>query len=310
MNKVKCYDYTGEPLDDLYQWDSNVTIMIDGNGLDEVTSLHFCNRKSQAAHVVSITRSGSKIIAPIPNILLQEAEPIFIYPFAVDSDEKRTLFIVRIGVYPRPKPNDYNYEENIQYLSWTEYKGEIEQKIGELEAMLDAGVSVEDISGVVMFNAEQTISDSEKAQARYNIGAASAADVEALPITTDEEGYTRIEGIRKITDIAFTKSDKMIIGNITMENDMLVTMEIALDENDCPVSLTLSDGTSISFDWSGFDTTEYIPAPATASVGQYITVASVDENGSVTGTECVDDPSSNAIEITEQMLDEINGEVI
>lgn len=115
---ITCYDSDGNLLKTLYQWDNNQTISISGIAMPPTPVFHFCNRLSQVALVVTPTVSGTSLLVNIPNILLQQAEPIIGYVYQdTENDGYRTMHAIHIPVIPRPKPDDYEYEENIEYTS-------------------------------------------------------------------------------------------------------------------------------------------------------------------------------------------------
>lgn len=115
---INCYDSDGNILKELYQWDANQSITITGVTTAPIPVLHFCNRKSEVALVVTPTLSGESIVANIPNILLQQAETIICYIYQ-DSDMNgyRTTHALYIPVIPRPMPDDYEYEDDEEHTS-------------------------------------------------------------------------------------------------------------------------------------------------------------------------------------------------
>ena len=118
MVSVICYDSNGNRLNNLTQWDLNQKLVVKGATTTTVPVFHFCNKLSKAAFVVTASVSGDDIIVKIPNILLQQSFPIIAYMYyeAADSSAK-TMHTITIPVTPRVKPNDYEFEENIDYTS-------------------------------------------------------------------------------------------------------------------------------------------------------------------------------------------------
>lgn len=85
----------------LYQWDLDRYVIVEDKNICEV---HFCNRTSDCSLVVEV-KDG---LAPIPNILLQEARPIRVYAYC---DDKYTLTEEQFTVKSRTRPDDYVYTE-------------------------------------------------------------------------------------------------------------------------------------------------------------------------------------------------------
>lgn len=118
MSNIICYDSDNNVLKTLYQWDNNQTMTVRGVDMPPTPVFHFCNRLSNLALVVSPTVSGTDLIVKIPNILLQQAEPIIAYLYQnTDDNSYRTMHAIHIPVIPRPKPDDYEYDDNIDYIS-------------------------------------------------------------------------------------------------------------------------------------------------------------------------------------------------
>ena len=115
---ITCFDSDGNVLKALYQWDNNQTLTVQGLDMPPIPVFHFCNRLSNLALVVNPTVSGTSVTVNIPNILLQQAEPIIAYVYQdTENDGYRTMHAIHIPVIPRPKPDDYEYTDNVDYIS-------------------------------------------------------------------------------------------------------------------------------------------------------------------------------------------------
>lgn len=118
MNYIACHSLNGEPIKTFYQWDTNQSIVIRGVSCSPIPVFHFCNRLSKKALVVSPDILDGDIVVKVPNILLEQPESIFIYVYQEsDSDGGRTTNVIQIPVVKRKPPEDYEYEENIDYIS-------------------------------------------------------------------------------------------------------------------------------------------------------------------------------------------------
>ena len=126
MSDISIYNSNGALLKNLYQWDTNQTIYFTGMRTDTAPVFHFWDGKRDKALVVSptISVSNNRIYVDIPNILLQKPETIIIYAYYEtdrDSDGAfdggKTEYVMRVPVAPKPKPEDYEYSENIDYRS-------------------------------------------------------------------------------------------------------------------------------------------------------------------------------------------------
>lgn len=141
---VVIYDSNGNLLKTLYQWDLNQTITVRGISTTNVPAFHFCNRSSTEALVVSPTVSGEDLIVDVPNVLLQAGLPLIVYAYQVtDNDGYRTMIAFQIPVVPRAKPSDYEYEDNVEYISAVLLNSRLDELIHNLSGQSEAGIAPE-----------------------------------------------------------------------------------------------------------------------------------------------------------------------
>lgn len=98
----------GSPL---YQWELGRKIEITpptNTGVDKVEFSHAVD--TEALQVIPKKESG-KIIADIPNVMLQSGTPIFVYLTYTPGDSLETTASFVLPVIKRPKPTDYIYTE-------------------------------------------------------------------------------------------------------------------------------------------------------------------------------------------------------
>ncbi len=88
----------------LYQWDNGQKLSISGVG---VADIHFANKKSEKALVITPAVSSGACIASIPNSLLTEPYPIIAYVYVPSDNGSRTIKTVTIYVEPRKQPIEY-----------------------------------------------------------------------------------------------------------------------------------------------------------------------------------------------------------
>lgn len=94
----------GSPL---YQWDKNRQVKIDSIDITTEFTIQCCHENDEKALVVEPSIVDDAILAPIPNILMQRSGTLQMY-VVVDGD---TIYNTYFYVIPRPKPDDYIYEE-------------------------------------------------------------------------------------------------------------------------------------------------------------------------------------------------------
>lgn len=94
----------------LYQWDNGQKLSISGVGI--TTDIHFANKKSEKALVVTPTVTSGACVVSIPNSLLAEPYPIIAYVCVPSDDGARTIKSVTIYVEARKQPSDFVLEDD------------------------------------------------------------------------------------------------------------------------------------------------------------------------------------------------------
>ena len=115
MYEVFCYDVNGNSINYLTQWDVNqkIYVSMDGYELSGSPEVHFCNKLSETALIVTSSISGSSVVTTVPNTLLQESYPIIGHIYlesSSDKTSKKTVLTFTIPVRARTKPGDYYIE--------------------------------------------------------------------------------------------------------------------------------------------------------------------------------------------------------
>lgn len=107
-----------------YQWDLNRQLVIEDSAIKQV---HFCNRTSDCSLVVETYELNGKLVADVPNILLQTDWDVRAYAY----DGNATLHEQWYEVKARTKPTDYVYTETetLNYNTLLERMNEIDENI-------------------------------------------------------------------------------------------------------------------------------------------------------------------------------------
>lgn len=118
---ITCYDIDGNLLKTLTQWDINQQIVIKNLSLTNTPEVHYCNSNRELALVGESTYADGTLTTEVPNVLLQESIPIIIYIYVPKDDgSAKTTYSIRIPVNPRPKPADYEFSNNAQFITYQE----------------------------------------------------------------------------------------------------------------------------------------------------------------------------------------------
>lgn len=133
MIEIDCYDLQGNSIDYVTQWDINQVLYIEDWKHDEMPIFHFCNKNSKMSLVVVGEKDENRIKAKIPNILLQEPYPITAFLYKANDESGTTVYATRIPINKKPKPNDYEYEDNAEHISWAKLEAEAVAFLNRLE---------------------------------------------------------------------------------------------------------------------------------------------------------------------------------
>lgn len=131
MTRIPCYDKEGNTIKSLTQWDKNQSVYIDDLENGSLPRVHFAlgsNAKKSKEYKDNVEFDGKKIKITIPNELLKTYAKmyLFLYYGDVESEEPLTTkYMVEIPITKKPQPDDYIYEDNVDYLSIYKLKLEL-----------------------------------------------------------------------------------------------------------------------------------------------------------------------------------------
>lgn len=112
MTDIVCYDSTGSIFDHFTQWDINQKLLITGADTSSEPDFHFYNKFSKTAMVVPGAVSTNGITVVVPNILLQESEPIIAdIVYTAGDSSSGTRYTLRFPVRPKPMPDSQVYTD-------------------------------------------------------------------------------------------------------------------------------------------------------------------------------------------------------
>ena len=171
-------DTYGNTIYNLTQWDVNQKLIV---SVDQTVTIapkvHFCNQKSEKALVVESTLSDNKIVADIPNILLQEPYRITAYVYLetdIENSSWKTIQTIEIPVRKRPKPDDYEYVENVHVIYLSEMIKTVERLEQDVRNAEFVRVSNENTR---IETANKAVSDANNATVRANNASDRANDL-------------------------------------------------------------------------------------------------------------------------------------
>lgn len=119
----------------LYQWDVNRSLEIDDKE-NKISEVHCCCEDDANALLLPFSRTDDKVVAFIPNILLQSSKKIYVFAVHKENNEVRTAEKKAFCVSERNKPSDYVYEET-EVINYQTLRRELEEVLAG-KADLDA----------------------------------------------------------------------------------------------------------------------------------------------------------------------------
>lgn len=201
MSNLTYYDSDGLMLDHFTQWDIGQTIVIKNLQLDDAPNVHFANKNHKQAIVVRSEFKDSDLYVDVPNILLQENAPIIIYLYCKQNENSyKTINITTINVIPRARPDDYEYRENIEYVSWTQLSDEALQLISDMNSAINNATTATETANTAAKNAKTATSNANAATKAANNAAASANSA-----TTETKAATNLA--QGAADLAINAAD-------------------------------------------------------------------------------------------------------
>ena len=76
--------------------------------------------------------------------------------------------------------------------------------------------------------------------------------INAIPVSTTDDGYTEITGLRQAISTNIVKSGNAITVTTALEGDETTTSEITLNSEGYPTTI-VTDGVECAISWEGFD---------------------------------------------------------
>lgn len=98
---------------EVWQWDYGQVLEIHGLALPPAIEIHFGIERGNS----TITRIGSSLggvtAVNIPDALLRQSRNLIVYIFVTSEGSGKTEWWIRIPVFPRPKPDDWEGHDDI-----------------------------------------------------------------------------------------------------------------------------------------------------------------------------------------------------
>lgn len=275
--EVNCFDSEGNQIDHLTQWDVNQELYVEHWNYEHTPVFNFCNTKSEMALVVKGSiESDGRAKCSIPNILLTEHYPISVFVYLESDTAGRTIHISQIPVWKKPKPNDYEYRENIEYISWVKLEAEV---LAYVEGIEEAFGSAKENADRAVAAAAESLTSKEAAEALVNIAEEALSNSEESLSQANEA----IEIARNLNNSVENAVQDTLQNAERAENaiDEIVTHLTNADDNATLSKSYAVGGTNTRVD-EDTDNAKYYYVKIKDVVDNKILIATDDDNGNVT----------------------------
>lgn len=180
FDDIICLDKYGNTIRSLAQWDLGQTLYIYNTNYSPTPMFHYSNQNTEKALVVQAEYHEGVLQCVVPNQLMIEPYPITCYIYIPDGERNGTVVgMFKIPVRPRPEPNEFEYEDNVDIINIRVLAQELEEAEFIRQAHEETRVSNESTR---VSNENTRISNEAARQETY--GEMVEATAEAVTATT------------------------------------------------------------------------------------------------------------------------------
>lgn len=145
MSKIVCYDYYGNVVSSLTQWDTNRILKLNNWQYDTNPIIQWTNRsKSESYQVESTLSQDGTVTFEVPNAILQNPETAIVFIGVSRKGENgssdieiETVFKIEFPVQRRAKPSGYVYSDNASVVDVIALKEVLEKQIADVQEDYD-----------------------------------------------------------------------------------------------------------------------------------------------------------------------------
>lgn len=199
MQEITVFDLNNNSIINLVQWDKDVKIYVKEDEIDKAYNVHFFNKNHEGtAMVVESTYQDGTLSTVVPNDLLTESYPITGYIYVEKNHEHKSIYGFRIIIVKRPKPANYIYSDQKEYITFEKVLEEAKKYADNAQSSADDAKQSEENANVSKEAANQSenmatqkaeeskISAEQALQSELN---ASKSELNALESAGDSEKY-------------------------------------------------------------------------------------------------------------------------
>lgn len=180
VQEINVYDKYGNVLTYLTQWDKNIVIQIKDIELTEPQKIHFFNCDSKEAMVMSAAYKDGILSSQVPNDILTEPHTINGYVWIGKENEiegeHKSIYCFRIKVRKRPKPANYIYEDQKEYITFEKVLEEARKYAKTAEQYKEEAVLSAAEAAASANNAAISAADAADSKEKANASAVNASN--------------------------------------------------------------------------------------------------------------------------------------
>ena len=199
-------DYQTESLT---QWDADQVLQISGVTYETTPAVHFANKKSDKALVVTPTVSSGVLAVDIPNSLLRQPYPIVAYIYSYDNDSGSTDLRITIPVIPRVEPDDHIFPGDTGFITLASINSKVDTLISESTNKINNLITTKTKELDILKSDKEKALDSlieTKTQELDNLKSTKSDELDALKTSKTQEldNLIKIKG-NALDDLATAK---------------------------------------------------------------------------------------------------------
>lgn len=199
-----------------YQWDLNQKITSDAFEVGD--EIHFFNIRQAEALIVKAYDLGGIVVADVPNILLQTAQPVTAWKYVCGEHSAQTVMEDTFRVNQRPQPADYSYTETDLY----ELRKEVVDAISELDDIEESLTTKEQARVDAEEERASNESDRIVAEVERENAEEDRVDAEAIRVA-NETSRKKVESQRVIAEQSRVEAEQ---NRESAEQERIVAEEI------------------------------------------------------------------------------------
>ena len=213
FDDIICMDRYNNTVRSLVQWDLDQTLYIYNTNYPVEPAFHYSNQNTDKALVVQSHYVNGVLQCIVPNQLMVEPYPITCYIYIPETEKGGTVVgMFKIPVRPRPQPDEFEYEDNVDVVNIRNLAAEVEaaeferniaenQRISHENTRESNESTRESNESIRVSNENTRVSNESTRQTQYNAMVAAtnrantvAAEAESIVDQFDEQYFLKSEG--------------------------------------------------------------------------------------------------------------------